>query len=100
MKYPFAKDFDLSKQIQRAVVSIMSNITKGFKRQVRTEFHQFLVIAKGYCIEAISLLFVTLDIGYIISENFGKVNELASEVDKTIIRGMRASVQKQKETIK
>jgi len=38
----FAKDFGLSGQIQRAAVSIMSNIAEGFERGGRGEFHQFL----------------------------------------------------------
>ena len=40
----FATDFGLSGQIQRAAVSIMSNVSEGFKRGGRGEFHQFLSI--------------------------------------------------------
>ena len=42
----FAKDFRLKDQIQRAAVSIMSNIAEGFERGGRAEFHQFLSTAK------------------------------------------------------
>jgi len=98
-KQPFAKDFGLCGQTQRAAASIMSNIAEGFERGGRTEFHQFLVIAKGFCAEVRSLLYVERDVGYIISEDFVKVNELALEVGR-IIGGILASVQKQKETIK
>ena len=38
----FKKDFGLRDQIQRACVSIMSNIAEGFDRASRAEFHQFL----------------------------------------------------------
>ena len=44
-----AKDFGLSGQIQRAAVSVMSNIAEGFDRNRLNEFHQFLSIAKGSC---------------------------------------------------
>lgn len=98
-KQPFANDFGLCGQIQRAVVSIMSNIAEGFERGGRVEFHQFLVVAKASCAEVRSILYVALDIGYINSEDFNKVNDLALEVGR-IIGGMRASVQKQKEAIK
>jgi len=45
----FLKDFGLRDQIRRASVSIMSNIAEGFERCSRSEFHQFLVFAKGSC---------------------------------------------------
>ena len=96
-KQPFAKDFGLSGQIQRAAVSIMSNIAEGFERGGRAEFHQFLVIAKASCAETRSLLYVALDVGYIGLDEFNKINELAVEVGR-IIGGMRVAVQKQKET--
>ena len=59
-----SKDFDLSRQIQRAAVSIMSNIAEGFERGGNQEFAQFLYIAKGSCGEVRSQLYVALDQSY------------------------------------
>jgi len=61
----FSKDFGLRDQIQRAAVSIMSNIAEGFERGGNQEFIQFLYIAKGSCGEVRAQLYVALDQGYV-----------------------------------
>lgn len=45
----FSKDYGLRNQIQRAAVSIMSNIAEGFERGRPAEFGQFVSIAKSSC---------------------------------------------------
>lgn len=90
----FVKDFGLCGQIQRASVSVMSNIAEGFERGGRAEFHQFLVVAKASCAEVRSLLYVALDIDYINQEDFTKLNDLALELSR-IIGGLRVAVHKQ-----
>lgn len=60
----FSKDFDLSRQIQSAAVSVMSNIAEGFERGGNQEFTQYLYIAKGSCGEVRSQLYVALDQSY------------------------------------
>jgi four helix bundle protein len=47
----FGKDFGLRNQIQRAAVSIMSNIAEGYERGAYGEFHHFVSIAKASCAE-------------------------------------------------
>ena len=91
----FAKDFGLAGQIQRASVSIMSNIAEGFERGGRGEFHQFLSVAKASCAEVRSLLYVALDIKYIDKTEFRKIMDKAEEVGR-IVGGLRASVDKQR----
>ena len=68
----FSKDFGLSGQIQRAVVSIMSNISEGFERYAQKEFHQFLSMGKASCAEVRSQLYVAFDIGYLDQSQFHK----------------------------
>jgi len=89
----FSRDFGLRDQIQRAAVSIMSNIAEGFERSGKAEFHQFLVVAKGSCAEVRSQLYVALDTGYITNDQFEKVCAQAEEVGR-IIGGLRASMKR------
>ena len=93
----FAKDFGLRDQIQRAAVSIMSNIAEGFERGSRSEFHQFLVIAKASAAEVRAQLYVALDAGHIDQPKFDTLMSLATEVGK-IIGGLRAAVQRQRDS--
>ena len=93
-KEVFAKDFGLAGQIQRASVSIMSNIAEGFERSNPAEFHHFLVIAKASCAEVRSQLYVALDIGYLPQSEFDTLFKQAQELAR-VLGGLRASVERQ-----
>ena len=87
----FSRDFSLVDQIRRASISILSNIAEGFERGKRTEFHQYLVVAKGSCAEVRSQLYVALNVGYLGQKEFNRLSDAATEVGR-IIGGLRASV--------
>ena len=91
----FSKDFGLKDQIQRASVSVMSNVAEGFERNSRNEFHQFLVIAKSSCAEVKSQLYVALDVNYLIEAIFQDLKAQAEEVSR-IIGGLRVSIDQQR----
>jgi four helix bundle protein len=95
----FVKDFGLSGQMQRAAVSIMSNIAEGFERGGRGEFHQFLSMAKASCAEVRSQLYVAFDIGYLGQSKFNQLLTQAEEVGR-IVGGLRVSVEKQKKAMR
>ena len=92
---PLCRDYGLSSQIQRAAVSIMSNLAEGFERGSSAEFHKFIAIAKASCAELRSQLYVALDIEYISRKSFDQLSNIALEVSR-IIGGLKASVQKAK----
>ena len=56
-----AKDYGLSSQIQRAAVSIMSNVAEGFERIHLPEKLQAYNVARGSTAEVRSLLYVIED---------------------------------------
>ena len=91
----FSKDFGIKEQIRKASVSVMSNIAEGFERGGRSEFHHFLVIAKGSCAELKSQLYVAFDVDYIDTDIFKNLYDLANEVSR-IVGGLRSAVYKQK----
>ena len=92
----FSKDFGLKGQIQRAAVSMMSNIAEGFERGKRTEFHQFLCVDKASCAEVRSQLYVALDAGYIDAATFARLLQTATEVSRIVGR-LRVAVARQRD---
>src|SRR5437660_9375216 len=59
------RDFGVCAQVQRAAVSVMSNIAEGFERVHLAEKSQFYNIARGSTAEVRSLL-------YVVEDNFPK----------------------------
>jgi len=92
----FAKDFSLTDQIRRAATSIMSNIAEGFERGSRSEFHQYLVVAKGSCAEVRSQLYAALDAEYVDQVQFRQLYDLAAEVGR-VVGGLKVAVKKQRD---
>lgn len=80
----FKNDFGFRDQIQRAAVSVMSNIAEGFERGTRAELLNYLFIAKGSCGEVRAQLYVALDAGYLNIETFKYLNGLATECSRLI----------------
>jgi len=82
----YVKDFGFRDQIQRAAVSICSNIAEGFERRGNREFIKFLWIAKGSAAEVASQLYHAKDLGYITEEKFKDLYERAKKIGATIYR--------------
>jgi four helix bundle protein len=79
------RDYSFKDQIQRASISIMSNIAEGFERNTNKEFINFLSIARGSCAEVKSLLYTAIDIGYIETSPFnslyGQTNKISGLIN-------------------
>lgn len=81
----FARDFSLRDQMKRASVSIMANIAEGHGRKSRSEFANFLNIARGSAIELQSHLYVALDMKYIDRAEFHETYEMLEEVSRMTV---------------
>lgn len=78
------RDFGFRDQIQRAAISVLSNIAEGFERGTKQEFLNYLYIAKGSAGEVRAQLYVALDVGYLNMETFKYLNSLATECSRLI----------------
>ena len=74
-----ARDFGVCGQVQRAGVSVMSNIAEGFERQHLPEKVQFYCVARGSNAEVRSLT-------YVIEDNYPALTDQALELRQKSIR--------------
>lgn len=81
---PFAADYGLKDQIQRASGSIMHNIAEGFDGGSNAEFKRFLRYAQRSCSEVQSQLYVALDQGYVNQDSFDQLFELSDRAKRKI----------------
>lgn len=56
------RDYGLREQMQRAAVSIPSNIAEGFERNTNKDFIRFLYISKGSCSELRTQIYLAMEI--------------------------------------
>ncbi len=71
-------------QIQRASVSVISNIAEGFESGTKQGFLNYLYIAKASAGEVRAQLYIAYDIGYLNIETFKYLKSLAEECSKLI----------------
>lgn len=92
--FPSSEMYGLTSQMNRAAVSIPSNIAEGAGRNSNKEFTQFLNITMGSCFELETQIIVAFELGYIKNEDLDKfifdlnklekmINSLISTLRKT-----------------
>ncbi|MEO8356128.1 MAG: four helix bundle protein [Chloroflexota bacterium] len=84
----FAKDFGLKNQIQRAFVSVMSNIAEGFESRTQAQFLEYLGRSKASAGEVRCQLYIAIDLTYLTQEEFRQVFDLADKSSRQIARFM------------
>ena len=89
----FARDFGLKDQIQRASVSVMTNIAEGFDDDSKAEFARFLGYSRRSAVEVQSLLYAALDAEYIDQTKFNDLYEQAKKT-KALVGAFRHSLKR------
>ena len=94
----FVKDFGLKDQIQRAAVSICSNIAEGYARRGNRELIKFLWIARGSAAEVCSQLYHVKDLGYADSASCKELYDLATLISAELFALIKALSRKLEHT--
>lgn len=95
--FPSDEKFGLINQIQRASVSITSNIAEGFSRNSNKEKVQFYYTALGSLTEVQNQLLISKDLAYIDSSLFKEISQKTVIVSK-LLNGLIKSVKKKHNT--
>ena len=85
--FPKTEIFGLTSQMQRAVVSITSNIAEGFGRQSYKEKVNYYYMAQGSLTELKNQLFIAKDISYINKKDFDIIYE-QTEIAHRLLQGL------------
>ena len=78
------RDHGLRDQMQRAAVSIPSNIAESSERQSKREFVQFPYIAKGSCAELRTQLYIAAKVNVMSLETVNRLAEDAKHVSSML----------------
>lgn len=82
--FPNEEKFGLSSQMQRAAVSIPSNISEGCSRNSDVEYKRFLEISMGSAFELETQTIIAERLGYISKDDLNKELESINELQRKI----------------
>lgn len=90
--FPSEEKFGVVSQLNRAAVSIPSNIAEGWGRESSKNYLQFLKIARGSVMETETLLVISKNLNFINDTQFSSIINEVEEVSK-ILQGLINSIQ-------
>lgn len=91
-EFPKNQQYSLVNQIERAVVSVSSNIAEGAGRKGRKEFIQHLSIAKGSLYELETQLVISNKVGFLSQEKMEDLINKIEEIGK-MLNGLKRSLE-------
>ncbi|MCE5178801.1 MAG: four helix bundle protein [Porphyromonadaceae bacterium] len=89
--FPGLERFGLSSQMQRAVISIPTNIAEGSAKSSNKDFSRFLEIALGSSYELETELLISLRLSYVTQEVFEQFQKRITEVQR-MINGLKETL--------
>ena len=81
---PWFEKKGLCDQLQRAVVSISSNIAEGSAKPSNVEFAHYLDTALGSAYEVETQLLIANNVGYLTNENYQSLLDNVMEIERQI----------------
>jgi four helix bundle protein len=90
--FPSEERFGLTSQLNRAVVSVPTNIAEGWGRESSKNYLQFLRISRGSLMEVETLMLISKNLNYVKDENFILISDKIEETGK-ILQGLIKSMQ-------
>ena len=89
--FPQDERFGITSQLNRAAVSVPTNIAEGWGRETSKNYLQFLRISRGSVMEVQTLLIISKNLNYISEEKFEILRNKTEEVGK-ILQGLIKSI--------
>lgn len=83
-KFPKNEEYGLSSQLNRAAVSISLNIAEGEGRGSAADLSRFIHIAIGSLYEVVTILYISLEQGYINKTQFDSLYKKCEELSKML----------------
>lgn len=89
--FPTDEKFGIVSQINRAIVSVPTNIAEGWGKESTKNYVQFLRISRGSLMEVETLLLISKNLNYIKEQDYLEISKQMDEVGK-ILQGLIKSV--------
>lgn len=90
--FPKTETYGLSSQIQRAVISVSSNIAEGYVKYSPKEQIKFTEIAYGSLMEVLNQIIIAKEINYISENDYLMIRDKVEEISR-MLNALRISQQ-------
>ena len=82
--FPNSEQFNLTAQMQRAAISIVSNLAEGTSRSSYKDKSRFSEMSYGSLMELLAQLIISYELGYVKEESYLTVRSKVEDLGKSI----------------